>query len=112
MLGLGAHSWLKDLSLTMGTVRYYGERALLTGPVFGALGFWWQRRRSVAAAGLLAGAFVLEPVAWWLHGRLTGGGRPILSRIPGAVDDRVALGLAGFALLGRAGRGRVRRPSQ
>ena len=38
VLDLGPHPWLTDLSLTMRTVVYYGERALVTGPFFGALG--------------------------------------------------------------------------
>jgi hypothetical protein len=100
VLDLGPHPWLTDLSLTMGTVRYYGERALLTGPVFGMLGFWWQQRRSVAPAGLLAAAFIFEPVAHWLYGRHIGGGAAYpVPGYPALWLSEIAVGLAGFALL-------------
>jgi hypothetical protein len=105
VLDLGPHPWLTDLSLTMGPVRYYGERALLTGPVFGALGFWYQQRRSVTAAGLLAAGFVLEPVAWWLYDLRTGGGAAYpVPGYPALWLTEIAAGLAGFALLARAAR--------
>jgi hypothetical protein len=104
-LDLGPHPWLTDLSLTMGTVRYYGEPALLTGPVFGVLGFWWQQRRSVAAAALLAAAFVLKPVAWWLYGLRIGGGAAYpVPGYPALWLSEIAAGLAGFALLAKAAR--------
>ncbi len=105
VLDLGPHPWLTDLSLTMGTVRYYGERALLTGPLFGALGFWWQQRRSVAAAGLLAAAFIFEPVAWWLYGQHIGGGAAYpVPGYPALWLTEIAVGLAGFALLATVAR--------
>ena len=105
VLDLGPHPWLTDLSLTMGTVLYYGERALVTGPVFGALGYWWRQRGSMAAAGLLAAAFVLEPAAWWLYGIYLGGGAayPVPGYPPLWLVE-IAIGIAGFALLRGAGR--------
>jgi hypothetical protein len=105
VLDLGPHPWLTDLSLTMGTVVYYGERALVTGPIFGVLGFWWQQRRSLVAAGILAASFVLEPGAWWLYGMHIGGGAAY------PVPDYAALwlaeigiGISGFALFLRMAR--------
>jgi len=105
VLDLGSHPWLTDLSLTMGIVVYYGERALVTGPVFGALGFWWRRRCSRTAAGLLAGAFVLEPLAWWIYGMHIGGGAayPVPGYPPLWLGEIMA-GIAGFAWLYRSAR--------
>jgi Family of unknown function (DUF6518) len=105
VLDLGQHSWLTDLSLTMGTTVYYAERGLVTGPVFGALGLWWRQRRSVAAAALIAAVFVLEPLAWWIYGILIGGGAAYpVPGYPALWLGEVALGVAGFFLLRRAGR--------
>ena len=100
VLDLGRHPWLTDLSLTMGTVVYYGERALVTGPIFGALGFCWHQRRSLAAAGVLAASFVLEPAAWWLYGVHIGGGAAYpVPDYPALWLGEIAIGIAGFALL-------------
>ena len=105
VLDLGPHPWLTDLSLTMGTVVYYAERALLTGPIFGALGFWWQQRRSLVAAGILAGSFVLEPAAWWLYGMHIGGGAAYpVPDYPALWLAEIAIGIAGFALFRRMAR--------
>lgn len=105
VLDLGQHSWLTDLSLTMGTTVYYAERALVTGPVFGALGFWWHQRRSVGAAAMIAAAFVLEPLAWWVYGMRIGGGAAYpVPGYPALWLSEVAIGIAGFVLLRRAAR--------
>lgn len=100
VLDLGPHPRLTGLSLTMGAIRRYAEVALLTGPVFGALGFWWRRGGSETAAGLLAAAFIFEPVAWWLYGQHFG--RRAAYPVPGYLVlclSEIAVGLAGFALL-------------
>jgi hypothetical protein len=100
VLDLGQHSWLTDLSLTMGTVVYYAERGLVTGPLFGALGLWWRQRQSVVAAGLIAAVFVLEPAAWWLYGMQIGGGAAYpVPAYPAVWLGEVAIGVACFVLL-------------
>ena len=105
VLDLGQHSWLTDLSLTMGTTLYYAERGLVTGPVFGALGHWWRQRRSVAAAALIAAVFVLEPLAWWIYGiRIGGGAAYPVPGYPALWLGEVAIGVAGFSFLTRSRR--------
>jgi len=105
VLDLGPHPWLTDLSLTMGPVVYYGERALVTGPIFGALGLWWQQHRSLTAAGILAASFVLEPVAWWIYGTQIGGGAAYpVPDYPALWIAEIAIGIVGFALLRRIAR--------
>ena len=100
VLDLGPHPWLTDLALTMNTVPHYAEFALLSGPGFGALGYGWRQRSSIAAAGLLAAAFVLEPAAWWLYGRHIGGGAAYsVPGYPALWLGEIAVGIAGFALL-------------
>jgi len=104
VLDLGQHSWLTDLSLTMGTVVYYAERGLVTGPVFGALGLWWRQRRSVTAAAVIAAVFVLEPLAWWAYGLQTGGTACPVPGYPVLWLSEIAIGIACFVVLRRAAR--------
>ena len=105
VLDLGQHSWLTDLSLTMGTVVYYAERGLVTGPVFGALGFWWRQHRSVTAAAAIAAVFVLEPLAWWAYGLQAGGGTAYpVPGYPVLWLGEIAIGIACFVVLRRAAR--------
>jgi hypothetical protein len=75
---------------------------LVTGPLFGALGWRWRARRSWSSAALLAAAFCLEPLARLATGRLDG---PVL-----VWGVEVALGacLAGFFAVAGAVR---RRPA-
>jgi hypothetical protein len=88
---------------------YYGERGLVTGPAFGALGYLWHRHGSRAAAAALAAVFVLEPVAWWMYNRrLHGGAAYPVPGYPAVWLTEIALGITGFALLIRlARRGRL-----
>jgi hypothetical protein len=73
LLDLGAHSWIADLSLTVRAGRFYFVGALISGPVFGALGGLWARRRSTILATCLALLFVLEPLTLWAYHRRIGG---------------------------------------
>jgi len=108
VLDLGPHPWLTDLALTVRSGVYWAERALGSGPVFGALGGWWRRDRSLAAAGAIAAMFVLEPVAWWLYNvRLHGGAAYAVPQYPALWLAEIAVGFAAFALL-RARRGTKR----
>ncbi len=107
VLDLGPHPWLTDLALTVRGGLYWFERALLSGPVFGALGGWWHRDRSLAAAAVIAAMFVLEPAAWWLYNlRLGGGAAYPVPHYPALWLGEIAAGLAGFAALRSAGRRR------
>lgn len=64
VLDLGPHPWLHDLRLAVLGGKIYFEFGAVSGPVFGALGGWWQRRRS-ALVGVLAAALLLfEPLVW------------------------------------------------
>lgn len=72
---------------------------LLTGPVFGALGWRWRTTHSRAVAGLLAAAFCLEPVA-----RLAVGQLPSPTVVWG-IEVALGAALAGyFAVAGAARR--------
>jgi hypothetical protein len=106
VLQLGPHPWLTDLALTMRASVYWLARACLSGPVFGAIGFWWQRRRSLVPLAVMAAMFVLEPLAWWLYGQyfLGGGAAYPVPGYPALWVSEIALGVAGFVVLTRSGR--------
>ena len=63
VLHLGPHPWLDDLRLSFGGFGYFFPFALVSGPLFGALGGWWRQTRSRVVAVLVAAMFVLEPFA-------------------------------------------------
>jgi Family of unknown function (DUF6518) len=109
VLDLGPHPWLVDLALTMRAGVFWSERAILSGPVFGALGFWWQRRRSLLAAGVVAALFVLEPFAWWLYGSVYLGSQASypVPAYPALWLGEIAAGVLGFVLAVRCQRARV-----
>jgi hypothetical protein len=114
VLDLGPHPWLTDLSLTLGAARFWVQRAFVSGPVFGALGVWWHKRRSLTAAGLVAAVFVLEPAAWWLYGDVVLGSAssaayPVLT-YPELSLAEIAVGAGGFVLLARYTRRREPAP--
>jgi hypothetical protein len=68
VLGLGRHSWLTDVRLTFAGGHYF-ELALLSGPVFGALGGLWQQRGLTALGVLVAALLVIEPLGGLVYER-------------------------------------------
>jgi hypothetical protein len=72
LLDLGAHSWITDLGLTVRAGRFYFVGSLVSGPVFGALGGIWAKRRSTIVAASLALLFALEPLTVWAYQRRIG----------------------------------------
>lgn len=100
VLDLGPHPWLTDLGLTIRGGLYWAERALVSGPIFGALGGWWRRDRSLAAAAVIAAMFVLEPAAWWLYNLHIGGGAAYaVPQYPALWLGEIAVGVAAFSVL-------------
>lgn len=67
VLDLGPHPWPQDLVLTVEAGKRYFLLGLVSGPIFGALGGWWQRRQSALVGVLIAGLLVAEPFAWLLY---------------------------------------------
>lgn len=65
---------------------------LVSGPLFGALGWRWRTTRSPASAGLVAAAFCLEPLARLLSGQLSS------PAVVWAVEVALGVGLAGYFL--------------
>jgi len=74
VLDLGRHSWIVDLQLSVRAGRVYFVQALLSGPIFGALGALWAKTRARVFAVAVALLFVFEPVVVWLYERRSGGG--------------------------------------
>ena len=104
LLDLGAHPWLVDLKLAVIAGQIYLTAALISGPIFGALGAVWNRRRSPFVGLTVGGTFVLEPVAVWLvqHSQGSVASSGLLTQYPWMWGGEIVLGLAGSALLVRA----------
>jgi hypothetical protein len=62
VLQLGSHPWIVDLRLTFEGGRRFFVLALISRPVFGALGGWWEKTNSIMAPMVVAALFVLEPI--------------------------------------------------
>lgn len=65
VLDLGPHPWLDDLRLAVGGGRYWFRLALLSGPVFGALGALWRRTDSRVLGVLVFALLIGEPLTAW-----------------------------------------------
>ena len=73
ILDLGRHPWLTDLSLAVRAGRFYFIEALFSGPIFGALGAVWAKRRSPLVAASVALLFAFEPLTVWADQQRIGG---------------------------------------
>ncbi len=94
LLDLGQHSWLVDLQLTLRAGGVYLLSALVSGPIFGALGGMWASRRSRFAAVAVALMFAAEPVAVWLYQDEQGaGGVGVLTHYPWIWGSEVLVGV-------------------
>jgi len=70
VLHLGPHPWLVDVRLAVRGGRLWFARAVFSGPIFGALGGWWQQTGSTWLGVLVAGLLVCEPFAWLAYTRV------------------------------------------
>ena len=105
VLRLGPHPWYVDLRLAFGD-GYYFKFGLFSGPVFGALGGLWRRRRWTALGVLVAALLVLEPLAW-----LAVRGDPASYAVdPGVWAGEAAVGIGACVLVATAARRRRRPP--
>jgi hypothetical protein len=69
VLDLGPHPWYTDLELTLSSGHFYWKLGLLSGPVFGVLGWSWAARRLPLAPLALGFAFATEPLIVWFLGQ-------------------------------------------
>jgi hypothetical protein len=90
---LSAHLFL----VTLGSQRLWFAGGLISGPLYGWLGYWWRTRRSWAAALLAALPLLLEPIAWWLAAR-SGLGH-VSGPFQGTLYSPAALAEAAFGLI-------------
>jgi Family of unknown function (DUF6518) len=88
---LSAHLVLVALA----SQRLWFAGGLISGPLYGWLGYWWRTRRSWAAALLAALPLLLEPAARWLA---AGFGLTYVGGIT-TMDSPAALAEAAFGLM-------------
>jgi Family of unknown function (DUF6518) len=90
VVDLGGHGVIGDLRLEFWGNHVYFEGGLLSGPVFGALGGWWRRTKTIPAS-IVAGVLLMaEPIVLLLDGALgpkntlaNNNGLPLLFRMVG-----------------------------
>jgi hypothetical protein len=81
-----AGSFADDLRHVLSANRGYLQGGLLSGPLFGVLGAWWQERRRLGASIVAGTLLMAEPLALLLIGavgpdQLSGDGVPTVVRI-------------------------------
>ncbi len=72
---------VRDVGAWVSANRVYFEAALVSGPLFGALGGWWARRPSPSAFAVAGLLMIGEPLVLWLTGAIFPSG--VLSPITG-----------------------------
>jgi hypothetical protein len=93
-INVGGHNFPQNLPTEFFANRVYLEGGLISGPLFGALGAWWARKRSLKAS-FLAGAFLMcEPLVLAALGESSSGVLPWRS-LPLVVRIIPRFGLSG-----------------
>src|SRR5436190_20751885 len=69
VLDLGPHPWWVDLRLTAGYVNVYERWGVVSGLLYGTLGWLWASRSKAAAAAAVGLAFAAEPLIVYLVSR-------------------------------------------
>jgi hypothetical protein len=98
ILDLGPHPWWVDLKLTAGTVNIYEKWGILSGLLYGTLGWLWAYRSRAAAATAVGLAFVAEPLIVFLVTRAGMWGGGLLFDYDWLWTAEILLGLAGITI--------------
>jgi Family of unknown function (DUF6518) len=102
-INVGGLDFPRNIPRELAVNRVYLEGGLISGIVFGALGAWWSRRRSVQASILVGAALMCEPLVLATIGQLSNGASeslPLLVRVVpsfGISGDRPAIQLGVYA---------------
>jgi hypothetical protein len=97
VLDLGPHPWWVDLRLTAGSVNVYERWGVVSGLLYGTLGWLWAFRSKAAAAAAVGLAFAAEPLIAFLVTR-AGIWNAMLLDYAWMWTAELALGLLGVAL--------------
>lgn len=78
VLDLGAHSWSREIGLTLNAGNMWFKAGAVSGPAMGAVGAWAGRRGGFVIAWSVVGLVVFEPLVVYLtylasHGRFAAG---------------------------------------
>lgn len=86
---LGGQGFFDELHIELSANRGYLEGGVITGPLFGALGAWWQRTRTLRASVVAGALLTAEPLVLLVLGTVVPGyaapvGLPqVLRLVPG-----------------------------
>jgi len=92
---LGGHGFFRDLQLELSANKGYLEGGLVTGPLFGALGVWWRRTRTLRASVVAGALLMAEPLVLLAVGAYGGGVLPRTHGLPEFVRIVPGWGLSG-----------------
>jgi hypothetical protein len=78
VLDLGAHSWSREIGLTLNAGNVWFKAGAVSGPAMGAVGAWAGRRGGFVIAWSVVGLVTFEPLVVYLtylasHGRFAAG---------------------------------------
>jgi hypothetical protein len=93
IVDLGSHSLLGDLWRELSANRIYLEAGLASGPIFGALGAWWTRTRTLGASIVVGALMIAEPLATLALGMISSNGALRSPELPAVVR-----GVSGWGL--------------
>lgn len=85
VINLTAHGWFDELRRELTANRYYLEGGLVSGPVFGAIGAWWNKTRTLGKSFVVGALLVGEPLVLAALGMVFPVGVITSSRLPGLI---------------------------
>ncbi|MCA1840065.1 MAG: DUF6518 family protein [Actinobacteria bacterium] len=85
VINLTAHGWIDELRREFMANRVYFQGGLLSGPLFGALGAWWNARRTLEKSFVVGVLLVGEPLVLAGIGMVFPGGVLTSVHIPGLI---------------------------
>jgi hypothetical protein len=99
VLQLGPHPWFEDVWLAISGGRRWYELALVSGPLFGAVGGLWRRSHQRVFGACVFALLICEPIAQWALKNKSVGGFSVSAPNPAVWLGETVVGLAACAAI-------------